>query len=355
MIKQWLLPGTLFFLALISILILRSVAPALVERQLLFFVLGSVVFWITSLVPFRQSQNISRYLYVGLVITLVVTQLIATVTRGTRSWIEIGPFHMQPSQLAIAIVALAVGRFLEKRPQLSLLQYLELVGMIAIPAVLIFLEPDLGTTAIYAMSLLPAVSMSKVPRFFMLWTVTAGVVVIAISWMFLLKPYQQARLTSFLSKEDHAQAASYNAIQSMIAVGSGGAVGRGLGQGTQSQLRFLPERQTDFVFASFAEETGFVGGALLVSLYAVLVAICLATSTQVSSPAAKLFALVAAVMFMAQVGVNIGMNIGLVPITGITLPFVSYGGSSILALSFHLGVIQSLLRQFHPKEKLFIR
>lgn len=355
MIKQWLLPGILFFLALISILILRSVAPALLERQLLFFVLGAMIFWLTSLVSFRQWQSISWYLYAGLIGSLIVTQLIATVTRGTRSWVEVGPFHMQPSQLAIVIAGLAIGKYLETRPKLSFLQYVILLVLIALPAGIIFIEPDLGTAAIYLMALAPAITISKVPKLFIVWTGTAAVAVVALSWMFLLKPYQRDRITSFMSNNDAEHSASYNAIQSVIAVGSGGATGRGLGQGTQSQLRFLPERQTDFVFASFAEETGFVGGALLIALYATLVGLCLMTAAQVSQPGAQLFAMVTAVMFMAQIGVNIGMNIGLVPITGITLPFVSYGGSSILALSFHLGCIQSLLRQFHPKEKLFIR
>lgn len=355
MIKKWLLPGTLFFLGLISILILRSVAPALVQRQLLFLAVGAVVFWLTSLISFRQWQNISWYMYGGLLGSLALTQLIATVTRGTRSWIELGPFHMQPSQLAVAIAGLALGKYLESRPTLNLRQYLILLAFIATPAIFIFLEPDLGTAAIYGISLLPALTLSKVPKIYLVWTVTLGIAAVAIGWMFLLKPYQRARLTSFMNQEDHTHTASYNAIQSVIAVGSGRATGRGLGQGTQSQLRFLPERQTDFVFASFAEETGFVGGALLIGLYAVLVGLCLAASTQLESAGAQLFALVTAVMFMAQIGVNIGMNIGLVPITGITLPFVSYGGSSILALSFHLGCIQSLLRQFQPREKLFIR
>jgi rod shape determining protein RodA len=321
----------------------------------LFFVLGAVIFWITSRVSFRLWQSISGYLYGGLVIALIITQLIATVARGTRSWIEIGPFHMQPSQLAIVIAGLALGKYLEARPKLNLFQYLSLLVLIVLPAVIIFVEPDLGTAAIYLMALSPALLVSKVPKLYMMWTGTAVVAVVALSWMFLLKPYQRDRISSFMSNNDAQHAASYNAVQSMIAVGSGGAVGRGLGQGTQSQLRFLPERQTDFVFASFAEETGFVGGALLIGLYATLVGLCLLTAAQAQHTGAALFALVTAVMFLAQIGVNIGMNIGLVPITGITLPFVSYGGSSILALSFHLGCIQSLLRQFHPKEKLFIR
>ena len=355
MIKQWLLPGTLFFLALSSILILRSVAPSLLDRQLLFFVLGGALFWVTSRIPFDRWQSVSWYFYGGLIGSLILTQLLATVTRGTRSWIEIGAFHIQPSQLAVALAGLAIGKFLQSRPQLTLVQYLQLLALIGVPMGLIFLEPDLGTAAIFAISLLPALVFSRVPKLYLVWTVTLAVVAVAVAWMFLLKPYQRQRITSFISSDGHAQTASYNAIQSVIAVGSGGATGRGLGQGTQSQLRFLPERQTDFVFASFAEETGFIGGALLISLYAALVGLCLTVSYQLKSAGARLFTLVTAVMFMAQVGVNIGMNIGLVPITGITLPFVSYGGSSILALSFHLGCVQSALRQFSVKEKLFIQ
>lgn len=355
MIKQWLLPGVLFFLALISVLILRSVAPGLLDRQLLFFFVGAAVFWVTSRVPYERWQGVSWYFYIFLVIGLVLTQLLATVTRGTRSWVEIGAFHIQPSQLAVVLAGLAIGRFIEEHPVLNVISFIKLLFFIGLPAVLIFSEPDLGTAAIYVISLTPAVLLSKVPKLYLVWTVTFGLIAVALTWMFLLKPYQRQRITSFMSSEEHTQTASYNAIQSVIAVGSGGATGRGLGQGTQSQLRFLPERQTDFVFASFAEETGFIGGALLIGLYAVLVGLCLSISYQLNSAGAKLFTLVTAVMFMAQIGVNIGMNIGLVPITGITLPFVSYGGSSILALSFHLGCVQSTLKQFSVKEKLFIR
>lgn len=355
MTKRWLLPGTLFFLALSSILILRSVAPLLLQRQLLFFALGTGIFWLTSRISFERWQSLAWYLYGLLVGSLALTQLIATVTRGTKSWIELGPFHAQPSQLAVAISGLTIGRYLERHKQLGLKEYVILLLLIAAPALFIFTEPDLGTTAIYALSLLPALSLSKVPKLYLAWTLTLGIVVVVLSWMFLLKPYQRQRITSFISSDEHTQTASYNAIQSVIAVGSGGATGRGLGQGTQSQLRFLPERQTDFVFASFAEETGFLGGALLISLYAVLVGICLSAAAQLNSLSMKVFTLITAVMFLAQVGVNIGMNIGLVPITGITLPFVSYGGSSILALSFHLGIVQSTFMQFSVKEKLFIR
>jgi rod shape determining protein RodA len=335
-------------------LILRSVAPSLLERQLLFFVLGGVTFWLTSRISFRQWQTISWPLYGALIGALVLTQLIATVTRGTKSWIEIGPFHAQSSQLAVAIAALVAGTLIKEK-KLTLKEFILLVGVLAFPALLIFLEPDLGTAVIYLLALTPVVFFNRIPKLFLFSSAVVVIGLIVVSWLFILKPYQKDRITSFLSQEKETQDASYNAIQSVIAVGSGRVTGRGLGQGTQSQLRFLPERQTDFVFASFAEETGFIGGVVLVSLYGSLVMVCLLTAYHVKSESAQLYALITAVMFLAQIGVNIGMNIGLVPITGITLPFVSYGGSSILALSFHLGCLQSILNDLRPQAKLIIR
>ncbi len=354
MTKQWLLPSILFLLSLISILILRSVAPSLLERQLLFFVLGAGIFWSASRISFHQWQQLSWALYGVLVSSLVITQVIATVTRGTRSWITIGPFHAQPSQLAVSIAALVAGTLLKEK-KLTLKEYLLLLITLGIPVCLILLEPDLGTAVIYMVAVVPALLFNHIPKFFLLSSLLAGIGILVISWLFILKPYQKERITSFFAQHKETQNASYNAIQSVIAVGSGRLTGRGLGQGTQSQLRFLPERQTDFVFASFAEETGFIGGAVLISLYAGLVILCLLISYQAKSATAQLYAAITAVMFMAQISVNIGMNIGLVPITGITLPFISYGGSSILALSFHLGCLQSIFKELHRQPKLVIR
>jgi rod shape determining protein RodA len=355
MTKSWILPGVVFFLSLISILILRSVAPALLGRQVLFFTLGAAIFFITSQFSFQRWRDVGWVFYGGLLASLVVTQLIATVTRGTRSWVEIGPFHAQPSQLAVVITALALGNLIVEQKTFTLTKYLQMLAVIGIPAGLIFLEPDLGTAMILVLSCLPVFLFCKIPIKYLLTTAGLGLVGLTFAWLFVLKPYQKERVTSFLSSNDAPHTASYNAVQSVIAVGSGGITGRGLGQGTQSQLRFLPERQTDFVFASFAEETGFIGGIVVISLYAVLVANCIWITNQNVPFAAQIFALITGMMFMAQVGVNIGMNIGLLPITGITLPFISYGGSSILAFSFHLGILQSILTEFKPKPALSIR
>jgi rod shape determining protein RodA len=357
MLKEWFLPGTVFFLSLISILILRSVAPSLLERQVLFFVLGGGIFWMSSRLTFRHWQGLSNYLYVGLIFGLVLTQLVATVTRGTKSWIALGPFHAQPSQVAIACTALLLGQLFsaQQSQSMSIKRYFVLCALILLPVGLILTEPDLGTSVVYLLSCGAAFLFTRVPYKYLLGTLGLGIVAVALSWMFFLKPYQKLRITSFINGNGAEQSASYNAVQSVIAVGSGGTTGKGLGQGTQSQLRFLPERQTDFVFASFAEETGFIGGGLVITLYGFLIGICFVTIRQNIPLAAQLFVLVTGVMFLVQVGVNIGMNIGLVPITGITLPFISYGGSSILALSFQLGCVQSIIRDLKPRAKLLIR
>lgn len=355
MSKHWLIPGIMLFLSLISILILRSVAPQLLERQVFFFFVGAGVFWLSSRFTFQQWLSLRWYLYTLLIGGLILTQLVATVTRGTKSWIAIGPFHAQPSQLAVAIMGLLLGYLLTRKSETNVINYIKIVSLIVLPAGLIFFEPDLGTTVIYVLATGAALLFGQVPFKYLGATAVFGVGLLIMAWLFLLKPYQKQRLTSFIDAEDTQQSASYNAIQSVIAVGSGGLGGKGLGQGTQSQLRFLPERQTDFVFASFAEETGFIGGALVISLYACLIGVCFYVTIASSLPAAQVFAVITGVMFLAQVGVNIGMNIGLMPITGITLPFISYGGSSILALSFQLGILQSILGEMKQKAKMLIR
>lgn len=355
MSKHWLIPGIMLFLSLISILILRSVAPQLLGRQVLYFFIGAGVFWFSSRLTFQQWLSLRWYLYTLLVGGLILTQLVATVTRGTKSWIAIGPFHAQPSQLAVAIMGLLLGYLLTRKVKTDFIDYIKTVSLIAVPAGLIFLEPDLGTTVIYVLAMGAALMFSQVPLKYLASTAVLGVGLLIVAWLFLLKSYQKQRITSFIDAGDTQQSASYNAIQSIIAVGSGGLAGKGLGQGTQSHLRFLPERQTDFVFASFAEETGFIGGVLVISLYASLIGICFYAAITSSFPAAQVFAVITGVMFLAQVGVNIGMNIGLMPITGITLPFISYGGSSILALSFQLGILHSILGNMKQKAKMLIQ
>ncbi len=355
MLRQWLIPFFMFCLAAISVLVLRSVAPSLLPRQLVFFFLGGVIFFFTSRVSFNSWLKAGPYLYGVLIILLLLTQVIGKVTRGAVSWIPIGPIHIEPSQLAVVFAGLVMCQFVVKNPIKSIRNLL-LFGLLAgLPAFLIFIQPDFGSTVIYvaAMSALFFLSDTKVSYFLGIAALT--IVTMYIGWNFLLRPYQKARVTSFLNVSDQASSASYNAIQSVIAVGSGQVLGRGLGQGIQSHLRFLPERQTDFVYASFAEETGWIGSALIILIYTSLTFFMIMMGYLAVKPAEKYFCYISAMMLGVQSTINVGMNIGLLPITGITLPLISYGGSSVLSLCFQYGCVQSVVRDFKKRPSLHIR
>lgn len=343
--RSWFLPGCMLVLALLSLLLLKSVAPGLAGTQFVFFILGFAVFLTISRIPYPLLEQWRWAGYLSLCILLIIPLVIGTTTRGIAGWIDIGTlFSIQPSQLAIPSVTLVIAHLLVTHKP----QYLKTLGMIlitlAIPGVLILIEPDLGTTIIYLLTLGSVLFLSPVPIKYIAGLLGLGVVAAVFGWLFVLKPYQKDRITSFMGTAEttDSQDASYNARQALIAVGSGQFLGRGLGQGVQSHLRFLPERQTDFIFASLAEELGFIGSALVICLYLGLVLFCLRTAHRNQNHSQKYFAIAAAAMITFQAGVNMGMNMSLLPITGITLPYLSYGGSSILATSLLLGIVQGM-------------
>jgi rod shape determining protein RodA len=341
--KLWLIPSTILILGLLSILTLMSIAPALAPRQLVFFMVGALIFFLVSKIQFKRLLKLGPTLYISTLILLVVVLVLAPITRGTSRWIDVGGiFAIQPSQLAIPTITIFLLEFFKKKPLTKLKNLLSFLLAVAIPGFLILIEPDLGTTIIYFLSLSIIIFLSKTKLKYTIPLIILGILGVILAWSFALQPYQKARVTSFISPSD-TQGASYNARQSLIAVGSGKFLGKGLGQGIQSHLRFLPERQTDFIFASFAEEFGFFGSILLISLYFTLVITLLSIAQKSQTQAEKYFCYVTAIMITIQIGVNIGMNIGLLPITGITLPFMSYGGSSILSLIAMMGITQSIL------------
>lgn len=340
--KQLVIPATIVILSLLSILTLSSIAPTFAPRQLIFFIIGFVVFFSVSKISFSHFEKLGVLAYVLTNALLVITLILAPVTKGSTRWIDIGGvFSIQPSQLAIPATALFLIYLFKNKPLTELKNIFLFLFWNILPALLIFMEPDLGTTLVFLASTFVILYMSKTKFSHITLLVSLGIVFVALTWIFFLKPYQKERITSFIQPHD-TQGTSYNARQSLIAVGSGGFIGRGLGQGVQSHLRFLPERQTDFIFASFTEEFGFVGATVVLSLYLILITTVLRTAQETKNNGEKLFCYVTACMTILQSSVNIGMNIGLIPITGITLPFMSYGGSSILTLLGMYGIIQSI-------------
>lgn len=351
--KAWFLPANITLLALISVLTIKSVAPELATQQALFFLLSIPLFWLVSQVKIIQLQKMAWWLYSLLIVSLLISLIYGLSTGQTGRWIPLfGKFNIQPSQLAIPLTTLALLKLKLKLNHWS--DLLKALSVIALPASLILIEPDLGTTLIYLLSTGAYILMSDISWQKILMLSSVGLAGAIFAWFFLLQPYQKQRLTSFIDSEADTQGASYNARQSLIAAGSGQLFGRGLGQGVQSHLRFLPERQTDFIFASFAEEFGFAGTLVILCLYLGLIGFVLIIGYRAQDQVAFKYCLAIGVMLAIQAGVNIGMNIGLLPITGLTLPLLSYGGSSVLSLVTMLGLVQSIARQTQPKPHLHL-
>ncbi len=351
--KRWLLPTLLLFLSLISLLTLKSVVPELATQQALFFIFGFAAFFLISKIKFKQLQNLAWPIYIAVNILLIASYLYGFFSGKTGRWIPIlGEYNLQPSQMAIPATALVLGLIKDSLDKFSTL--IRALVIISIPASLILIEPDLGTTLVYLFSTGIIIFLSNISWKKIATLTSLAFIGIILSWFFVLKPYQKQRITSFMDSSQDTQNTSYNARQALIAAGSGQLIGRGLGKGIQSHLKFLPERQTDFIFASLAEEFGFIGSVSVILIYALLINLIIQVGLKSSSKSEYYFCMSVATMTAFQTGVNVGMNIGLMPITGLTLPLLSYGGSSLLSLMVMFAIVQSISANIRPKKTLHL-
>ena len=300
----------------------------------------------------RTFQRLA-WAYYGLVVGLLVLVFVkGKIVMGARRWLDLGPMNLQPSELAKIAVALALAAWFsadaEKRGKdgYGLAGLLIPLAIIALPAALTLKQPDLGTALI-----ITSVGVTQILFARVRWKTLALLIGVAVGGSVLvyphLKPYQKKRVETFLDPQKDALGAGYHATQSMIAVGSGQGFGKGWGQGTQTYLSFLPEQHTDFIFSVWAEERGFLGCLLLIALYFVLVG----SSIEIAGNARDRFGSFLAVgvtgMLFWQVVINVGMVIGVLPVVGVTLPLMSYGGSSVLTIYTGLGLLANLgMRRF---------
>ena len=292
-----------------------------------------------------------RVLYAAAIAMMGFVFVTGAAIRGSRRWIDLGFFRLQPSELGKVLLILFLAGFLADRTRRieNPKTILAAVGLAALPVFLVFLEPDVGTAIVYC-GVLAAVLFLAGARWRQLLALTlvAAVALLAVLWFLpaagvqVLQPYQQERLTGFLHPQSDPAGATYNVNQSITAVGSGGLNGRGVAGATQTRLDYLPEHATDFIFSSLAEQRGFLGASILLLLYALIAW----RGIKVIAIAPDLFSAIAAgaivVAFLLQVFVNVGMTTGIAPITGITLPFVSYGGSSMLASMIMIGLLEAI-------------
>lgn len=341
-IINWPIALSSFLLISVGILIIYSSSRELAFQQLIYTMIGITIFFAVSQFELSSIKNLINPLFVFMLFLLVLVLFLGIETRGSVRWIPLGVFNVQPSEFAKPALILFLAKFWSKNIP-SWINIFKSLFYSAPFILLIFRQPDLGSAltiiAIWMGILISTrVSLKKL-------VILALIIICAIpvSWLFL-HDYQKQRILSFLSPQSDPLGTGYNLIQSTIAVGSGEIFGRGLGRGTQSRLQFLPEFRTDFIFASIAEEMGFLGVVLILSIYLFLLMYCLKVAHQTHDLFSFLVVIGVTLMLLFQTIVNIGMNIGLMPITGITLPLISYGGSSLIATYFSLGMVAAIAR-----------
>src|SRR3989339_200471 len=335
---DWFLVLPALFLIALSLTVLRSIAPQIFITQLYFVLVSITAFLIVSSLDQELIFSLHAPFYFLLLLLTISTSVFGFISRGAQRWISLGPITIQPSEILkpfmlISLAAVSVSQSSRK------MLWLLLIGLV--PIVTVFLQPDLGTTLVMLVGWASIAAARFSFKFFISITLIALLAAVPF-YQFFLHDYQKERIATFINPYHDPLGSGYHVIQSVIAVGSGQFLGRGLGHGTQTQLRFLPEHHTDFIFASLAEELGFAGSLVVIILLLSLLWRIYRISQQTSDPKAALFCLSAASLLAFQAAVNIGMNSGLVPITGITLPFLSYGGSSLLSLAITLGLIHSI-------------
>lgn len=322
-----------------------------VTRQAIAVALGVVVLVAAAFVPPAAYRRHWRLVYGGTIGLMVFVFAFAEAIRGSKRWIDLGPFQFQPSEFGKLFFILAIAGFLVERQErigeLRTVSTAILLG--AVPLGLVFLQPDLGTALVYSAALMAVLFVAGVRWLHLAMLAACALLLVAGTLWFLpaagvqvLKPYQAARLTGFTNPDSDPSGLTYNVAQSITSIGAGGFSGRGVAGASQTRLDYLPEHATDFVFASFAEQRGFMGAAILLLLYLLVVW----RGLRVITVAGDLYGAVVAggivFAFLFQVFVNIGMTMGVAPVTGIPLPFVTVGGSSVVANLLAVGVLQAV-------------
>lgn len=318
----------------------------LATRQMVFIAIGFIVMIAISRVDpgvlYRSKMVLFLYL-IGLVMLILLIPFGETIN-GARSWFDFGIVSFQPSDLVKLMLVIILSKYLAHRHiEIKRFKHIFITFVyLAVPFLFIFFQPDFGSAFILIAIWIGMILAAGIPFKYMITLVFLLAGIGGLVYVTLLEPYQQERIVTFFQSEPDEQGSGYNSRQSMIAVGSGQLFGKGLGYGTQSRLQFLPEHETDFIFASFAEEWGFIGSLLLLFAYASLIARILQQTKPQYSNFSRLYAVGLSTYFVSHAFINIGMNIDMLPVTGITLPFMSAGGSHIIAEFAGLGVLLSL-------------
>jgi len=346
--NKGILIAALILIEVLSLTTIWSTVPSLFLTQLTFVLVGVIIIYLIGKLDLTVLFSLSWVFYILSIVLLIVTMFIGQNTRGSVRWIDLGFFNLQTSEIVKPLLAIVYSDFLSRNKNMNWKKLLSFLMVAMLPVVIVLIQPDLGSAL--TLTFLPVALLALTGYFKKMLLLGVCFLIVAIPLESkLLKPYQKQRLETFINPYSDPKGAGYNVIQASIAVGSGGIIGKGVKLGTQSHLNFLPERHTDFIFASFAEEFGFLGISVLFLGYYVFLSGCL-KSVLLLKGEFSLLSMSVFLLFIFQAVVNIGMNLGIMPVTGITLPLFSYGGSSLLSFSILVGLMLVQLDLITPFE-----
>lgn len=336
------------FAASLSVLYSFGADAARFERQVIYIVIGVCIFFVLSRFEYRflRKTNVVLGLYALILVLLVLLFGIGQVSKGAQSWFNLGLFAFQPSDFAkLALIIILAKYFSRRHIEINDIRHILISGVYAfVPVVLVLIQPDFGNALTLILIWFGMVLVSGISKRHLAYVFGTGLIAFLLLWQFVLAPYQKARIETFINPLGDIQGRGYNAYQAVVAVGSGELDGKGFGYGTQSRLKFLPEYETDFIFAAYAEEWGYIGALIVICAFFFLIYRILLVAYSASSNFETLFALGVAILFIVHFLINIGMNMGIMPVTGITLPFMSYGGSHIIFEMTTLGILMGMRR-----------
>jgi rod shape determining protein RodA len=344
---DWILYSLIILLLIFGLVVIFSITyhtskQSLGISQLIYAVLGIGLLVLFTLIDYRTLSSASVILYFIGIALLILVLILGRTKLGSTRWIDFGFFNFQPSEIFKVILILALSNFLVRKEEILVVDFLFYLGLIALPMALVLLEPDFGTAMMYVIIGIFLFLACRTKEVYLLASGLLMTILLPIFWFFVLRDYQRERILTFLDPRHDPFGSGYNVLQSTISVGSGGWLGRGLGHGLQSQLNFLPIAHTDFIFASLAEELGFIGAGLLLILFLILIFRIVSIGVIAKDALGRYIAFGVAVMILFQVLINVGMNIGLMPVTGIPLPLISHGGSSLFSTMIALGIVGSI-------------
>jgi len=349
---DWFLIGSVVFLSLIGLLEIYNICLHQgsflnFEKQLIFIILGLLLIFLFSFFDYRILKTNSYLilaLYIFIILFLVGLFFFGSEIKGVKGWYNFGFFSFDPVPFLSIILIIVLSKYFSRyHVEIYKFRHIFFSGIFAlIPSIIVFFQPDFGSVLMLILIWVGIVIFSEVKIYHFLILILIFCLISLFLWNFALKDYQKQRIITFLNPNIDKTGASWNTNQSRIAIGSGGLFGKGIGKGSQAQYGFLPEAQTDFIFSAIAEETGFIGISIFFLIFLFLISRIVRIALTAKNNFARLFSSGFAFLLFSQVFINIGMTLGVLPIIGIPLPFISYGGSQLLAFYLGIGILQNI-------------